>query len=141
MTDHDEYSAEWLAALARLPDDPPALFEAWVDVHPLPKQRPRMNTRTGHAYTPADTARYEREVAWKLRAAMQGRTPFAGDIEVALDFQRKGIRRADIDNMSKAILDSANGVLYQDDHQIVSLSARVTYSSKKPGTRIRVRAA
>jgi Holliday junction resolvase RusA-like endonuclease len=138
----DEYNVEWLMTLAGLPSEPDAvLFEAWVDGEPKPKGRPRMNTRTGKAYTPKDTRQYERRVADELGIAMQGREPLTGDIEVILDFYRQNNVRADIDNMIKAVADSANGIVYDDDKQIVSLQARVVYGSATPGTRVRISAA
>lgn len=47
------------------------------------------------------------------------------------------IKRPDIDNMEKAILDILNGIVLKDDSQIVELRAKKIYSDK-PGTSIRV---
>jgi len=41
------------------------------------------------------------------------------------------MRKADLDNLSKEVLDSMTGVVYQDDHQVVSLSAHMCYSNSK----------
>lgn len=138
----DEYNVEWLMTLAGLPSEPDAvLFEAWVDGEPKPKGRPRMNTRTGKAYTPAKTRAYEEFAAYTFRLAMQGSEPIEGDVSMTLEFYRKDNVRADIDNMIKAVADSANGIVYDDDKQIVSLQARVVYGSATPGTRVRISAA
>tara|TARA_R100000664_G_C2720751_1_gene114327 strand:- start:138 stop:374 length:237 start_codon:yes stop_codon:yes gene_type:complete len=38
--------------------------------------------------------------------------------------------RGDLDNVIKAVNDALNGVLYQDDRQIVSIRARQQYAQK-----------
>lgn len=105
-----------------------------VDVQPLPKQRPRVVN--GHAHTPTRTRTYERTVGWLARAAMRGQPPLRGDVAVTLEFLRKGTRRADLDNMIKAVLDGLNGIVYEDDLQVVRISSRVVYESETPGVRV-----
>lgn len=45
----------------------------------------------------------------------------------------KHTSRPDIDNLAKLVLDAANGVLWEDDSQIVSMKLTKEYSVK-PGT-------
>jgi len=88
-----------------------------VDGDPVPKQRPRF----GHgrrAYTPQKTRDYQELVGWVARAAGAG--PLTGPVSVTLRFFRAR-EGADIDNLAKACLDSLNGVLWRDDHQVVEL--------------------
>lgn len=49
----------------------------------------------------------------------------------------KSIKKPDIDNLSKFILDCMTGFVYADDSQIVELTAKKLYSSN-PGTLIQI---
>jgi crossover junction endodeoxyribonuclease RusA len=108
-----------------------------VDGQPVPKQRPRV--ANGHAYTPQRTADWEALVQAEAWVAMQGRYAIASDVEVILRFCRKGKRRADLDNMCKGVLDGMNGVVFEDDDQVVKITADVTYGWPRPYVTIEVR--
>lgn len=56
--------------------------------------------------------------------------------EVSENSWHKG--RADLDNLIKFVLDALNGVMYIDDHQIVSIKARKEYvtADESPCTEI-----
>lgn len=108
---------------------------------PLPKARPRVNTRTGRAYTPSKTRAWERTVAWHARLALGAQEPLEGDVALALRFRRQTRRRADTDNLVKAVLDGLNGIAYRDDKQIVRVEASVEYGCAEPGVEVTVRAA
>ena len=105
-----------------------------IDGQPLPKARPCVTN--GQAYTPQKTREWERQIGWAARAAHV--EPLAGDLHVGLQFRRKGKRRADIDNMTKAVLDGLNGIAFADDKQIVELCAFVTYGSDTPGITVTI---
>lgn len=47
----------------------------------------------------------------------------------ALDDKIRPLKRPDVDNCSKAILDSLNGIVYPDDKQIVELSVKKYYAN------------
>ena len=92
----------------------------------VPKGRPRAG-RHG-VYTPKRTADFEALVKWHLTD--QGATmcdpaaPLA--VWILFSFKRpqrpsRYPRKGDIDNLAKSILDAANGVLWDDDAQIVIL--------------------
>lgn len=66
-------------------------------------------------------ARAYRKLAAALALAA-GVRPLAGPVAVRLDVFRPA-RRGDLDNSLKVLLDSLRGVAYQDDSQIVSLTA------------------
>lgn len=108
------------------------LFYETLHIAPLPKGRPRF-TRQGHAFTPAKTRQYEKELQTILRSKWRGK-PLLGALCVSIAFfierpksnktphpvsQRVG----DCDNLAKAVLDAANGILFEDDSQVVRLSA------------------
>jgi Holliday junction resolvase RusA-like endonuclease len=79
------------------------------------------------SYTPKETEEFERLVGETARAAMRGRTPFQGPVEMEIDFEFEGDPRewptdvtdADLDNAVKAILDGLNGIAFRDDRLVV----------------------
>lgn len=109
-------------------------------VDPVPKGRPRMS-RGGHAFTPLKTREAERIV--QLMAQKQhGNLPLVGgpmqiDLEFVMDRPKKPknknyhVTRPDLDNLVKLVLDALNGVLWNDDAQIFSLSAKKRYVTDK----------
>ena len=118
-----------------------------ITLEPVAKGRPKF-TKTGHAYTPQKTRDYEDAV--RLIARRCVKSPMTGQISVAIDFylaipkswsEAKKIRawndeiyptgKPDLDNLGKAILDACNGILYDDDKQIVSLTMRKYYGEPK----------
>jgi Holliday junction resolvase RusA-like endonuclease len=131
----------------------------WFDVpgDPVGKARPRF-ARVGNgvrSYTPSKTANYEQAVAVIAKAAMRGAGPMDGPIRATIEFgmpipkswpQKKRNSAAmgdiwpttkpDTDNVSKAILDACNGITYNDDSQIVVLTAIKRYAIE-PGASVR----
>jgi Holliday junction resolvase RusA-like endonuclease len=127
-----------------------------IDGEPKPKGRPRF-AKTGHAYTPKATALYENWVKLCCQQAMEGRLPLTGALHVSLTFVMpipksyskrdkaaisEGLllpaKKPDIDNLEKAVLDGANGVLWRDDAQVVSKTAQKRYGDV-PKTIISIR--
>ena len=124
----------------------------WVPGLVKPKGRPRV-TRTGHAYTPSSTRSYEARVALAAEQAMTRaglHEPLTGPLRLrcvallpvpaswsnrqrqrALSGQRWPTGRPDLDNVIK-IVDALNGIVFQDDSQIVALQAMKQYA-EKPG--------
>ena len=90
-----------------------------VPGRPAPKARPRlgMQGKTAYIYTPQRTKEYEELVGWTAKAA--GRRSLKGPVEVELWCYTKG--RADVDNLSKSILDGLNRIAFEDDSQVVDL--------------------
>jgi Holliday junction resolvase RusA-like endonuclease len=126
-----------------------------IDGEPQAKGRPRF-TRTGHTYTPKQTALYENWVKLCCQQAMEGREPLQGALHLSLMFvmpipqsyskrdkaaisegRKLPAKKPDIDNLMKCF-DGANGVLWRDDSQIVSITARKVYGDK-PRTVVSVR--
>lgn len=118
-----------------------------VDGKPEGKGRPRWDGRNKRMYTPGSTKVYESAVAWACRAAMGGLKPKKGPVEVLVvankkvpahvnkrtremmrDGKIKPVSRPDLDNVIKSVLDGCNGIAYEDDAQVVTISAYVQYS-------------
>lgn len=118
-----------------------------IDGEPVGKARPRMNTRTGKAYTPDKTRIYEDYT--KLLYRSQVKHYFEGYVRltikafygIAKSDSRKvkeqknnnilrPSKKPDIDNVIKLIADSLNDIAYKDDTQIVEMQAMKFYSDK-----------
>jgi len=94
-----------------------------VDGNPLPKQSFRVTKTRGkvYGYTDKRVEAWQDTVGWMARDAMRGESPMEGDLEVVIEFTRENRKRVDLDNLSKAVLDAMNGIVYRDDQQIVRL--------------------
>lgn len=84
---------------------------------PIPKARPRVVGR--RAYTPEATLQYSRKVA--LVARTEGITATSSPVSLGVWFYMADRRRADIDNLAKAVMDGLNGIAYHDDAQVEQL--------------------
>lgn len=125
-----------------------------VDGRPVPKGRPRV-TRHG-TYTPKSTQIFESAIraAWLER----GEKPFADgealDVMVNAYFsipsgtpkrKRDGLhltpylKRGDIDNIIKSVLDALNGIAYKDDSAVFSVYGRKIYTDGEPFTAVTIR--
>ena len=121
-----------------------------VEGTPVGKGRPKFARRGNFvtAYTPTKTRTYEFLIAEAAKAAMGAseplKTPVAAYIYITvpipqsypkkrtaacLDGSERPCKKPDIDNIIKAFLDSMNGIVYDDDTQVVSL-----HSTKRYGT-------
>ncbi len=109
-------------------------------IDPIAKGRPKFSTKNGfpRAYTPAKTRLYESNL--KYIALKQHKGPkFEGAIDIYVAFNLRKpksvknkfpICRPDLDNFLKC-LDSFNGIIWEDDSQIVSIRAQKSYIDKK----------
>lgn len=111
----------------------PRIVSFVVEGPPVPKGRPRVNTLTGHAYTPKRTREYEDRIgnAW---IALSPRPPmFVGGIgvEVVVHEDEKQ-HAADIDNYLKIALDALNNVAWADDVAVSMCHALVRRKTSDP---------
>lgn len=123
-----------------------------IPIEPQPKGRPKFTTIAGHphAYTPKKTLNYESQIS-DLYKQLSGRfyikKPQA--IHVAIMFgmpipmstpkknrplmiadEIKHVKKGDIDNLAKSVLDALNGIAWEDDSQIVSLNLKKFYAEE-----------
>lgn len=107
---------------------------------PVAKGRPRVTMRGGHAraYTPAKTRTAEAALRYMLSAAGARVVPRPIPITVRAVFRlprpaslakrfTAPTKKPDLDNTIKTLADAGNGVLWEDDAQIVELNVRKTY--------------
>lgn len=92
----------------------------------------------GRAFTPKRTHDWEAVVAGIAFVTMVGKSILTEDVSLKLTFHRNGKRRADLDNLIKAVKDAMNSIVYQDDNLVTKLQAEVIYNSLKPGVQIEV---
>jgi Holliday junction resolvase RusA-like endonuclease len=129
------------------------VYSTMLETKLYSKGRPRF-TKAGHAFTPANTRKYEK----KLRAhfALGGTKIVMHPVAIIIDLHygmpkamtEKERRLADIsfllphsgdvDNRAKSVLDAANGVVYSDDSQISSLSVNKRYTRGQERFYVRV---
>lgn len=109
------------------------------------KGRPRF-TRGGRPYTPKTTRDYEIAIREAFENA-HGRPPepFSGPIAVSIMTHRQlpmstpksviseqDTHKPDIDNVAKIVLDALNGVAWEDDAQVVSLTVSKLKRTRSP---------
>ena len=111
------------------------------------KARPRVNTETGRAYTPASTKEYELlikqyfKIKYPRYEILQGRIAvkiiacFAipkstsqKQKTLMLENKISPTKKPDIDNIVKAVLDSMNKFAFKDDNQITKLEVEKKYA-------------
>ena len=105
-------------------------YEMVIPVEVKPKQRPRFNFKTGHAYTPKETKDCEMVIGQYMKAQSfnVGIIPKGTSIRLSFDIQitNKRSTKSDIDNYLKTVMDSGNGILWDDDSQITSIAGTLT---------------
>ena len=113
------------------------------------KARPRMNTRTGKAYTPSKTKNYEYEIKqWFINKYPNFKTletrlkiqiiayydiPKSTTKKQAEKMERQIIsptKKPDIDNIAKIVLDALNKLAYKDDTQVTKLELEKVYADQ-----------
>ena len=117
---------------------------------PVAKGRPKFSTRDGYvrAITPEKTVSYENLVRLSYQQQC-GEKPYDKDIQLRAhiyayfpipksaskkkqkDMQAmilRPMKKPDLDNIAKAILDALNGIAFYDDSQIVQLQVDKFYS-------------
>lgn len=118
-----------------------------IDGEVVSKARPRFNSKTHHAHTPQKTVAWEN---WVRLSYKQQCKEYFGDkplrvgivtyFSIPKSFSKKKERMAlndeiqptkkpDCDNIAKSILDSLNGIAYDDDKNIVMLEVTKMYGS------------
>ncbi|MGR9586758.1 RusA family crossover junction endodeoxyribonuclease [Pandoraea sputorum] len=126
-------------------------MEFVVEGKPEPKGRPRFCSINGktRSYSPGKTVEYEARVATAAALAMMalGGSVFCGPVllEVGIHLpipaswskKRKGraaigeiaaTKKPDADNVLKSIKDGMNGVVYEDDNQVIDIRLHKRYS-------------
>lgn len=116
-----------------------------LPIEPVAKERPRLG-RSG-VYTPDKTRRFERDIAQLVLAHPTLIGPLCGPLKVTMRFILKRPKRPkfalpavrpDADNFWKAVSDALNGILWEDDAQIVECHASKAYAAAGTEPRIEI---
>ena len=114
------------------------------------KGRPRINTTTAIAYTPTKTKEYEDLVKQYFIIKNRCAKPLEGRLKVTikayfdipkntskkqkeemLNNNIRPLKKPDIDNIAKIILDALNKLAFNDDNQITKLSIEKEYCEEE----------
>ena len=127
--------------------------EFFVPGPPVAKGRPRM-TRAGHIYTPKKT--HDAEALFRLYARtnlnratgpLSMRVRFGMPIPKSYSKKKRQAiqagefhhdKKPDLDNLLKLVLDALNGVAYEDDKQVIDISACKFYA-ESVGTTVQLK--
>lgn len=114
-----------------------------IPLPPVAKARPRLGRHS--VYTPEKTKVFENTI--RMHAKLQGAQKIVGPLAVSFWFYLQKPKkckrsypcvRPDLDNYIKAVMDAMNGVLWDDDGQIVEIWSIKRYAQEKPHIRISV---
>jgi len=95
-----------------------------VPGEPVPKARPRHGLN-GNVYTPRTTRVAEAVIRARfIQAAGPGRVVRRDPVKLTLGFHCSTVRRVDLDNLAKTVLDALNALAYVDDSLIHALELR-----------------
>jgi len=113
-----------------------------VSGHPIPKQSFKASTHTGKitGYTPERVKAWQNQVAMAAIQAMfdSELDMYQDELQAEIVFLLPDKKRRDLDNLSKAVLDAMNGIVYKDDKQIQKLMLSKVISKDNPGVIIRI---
>ena len=137
----------------------PRVLTIEIPGEPCAQGRPRFARRGQHvvAYDPSKSRTWKATAQDFMRHAMAGAQPTQGPVECAIvatftcpkgDWRKEPViarwhaKRPDAENVAKAILDAATGVLWLDDAQVSRLEVSKVIASQgaAPGVRVEVRA-
>ena len=126
------------------------IYEFEIPGKIIGKGRPRLNSYTGQVYTPTRTKDYENLVIQYFMLKYPRFTPFEGRVsveitanfevpksakkpekELMLENKLNPLKKPDIDNIVKIILDAMNECAFKDDTQITKLSVEKKYASEE----------
>lgn len=115
---------------------------------PVSKGRPRFGkAKNGNmvAYTPFKTRKYEQEVKTLFQLAMFSKPMLEGAVKVTITafFNSKKktgwhTSRPDLDNIVKAILDSMNGIVVEDDSAVAQIVAFKKYDEGEERVEVQI---
>lgn len=117
----------------------------WTLEHPGPpisKGRPRFSPRVlggiGRrvaAYTPERSAKAQTALAWRFTMAMMHEKTLTKPIAIVAQFYRPDLKRIDVDNLMKLVMDAATQArVWVDDSHVVAQAAFIELDRKHPRT-------
>lgn len=117
-------------------------IEIEAEINVVPFNRPRFCE--GRGFNSARYASFKEELGEIAKAEMKGREPIKGAFRISVDFYKKSTQNllkknfGDLDNFLKAVLDSLNGICYEDDAQCVEFGKCRKFKSENPKIKIKI---
>lgn len=102
-----------------------------IDGDPRPKARTRFSSG-GKTYTLEEQRQAERDLGWEFKRSFKKPLPYT--VAVVCIFYRSNYIRVDVDNMLKHVMDSANGIVWEDDSQVTAQLGIMEYDPDHPRT-------
>jgi len=92
----------------------------------------------GHVYRPKEYVRFVAAVKHVIQRNVRGiRFPIDAfyriEMDICLKKRPRGGKVGDIDNFVKPIMDAGTGLIYADDHKVVSIRAELQRNAKEDG--------
>jgi Holliday junction resolvase RusA-like endonuclease len=100
-----------------------------IPAHACVKERPKYAAKK--CYTPKRTRLWENYVRIIAKRQIPNDYPIKDVKSITIEFY--GVKRGDLDNYVKSIMDSLNGIAYQDDKQIYRLQAEWFSAPREQG--------
>lgn len=103
-----------------------AILDCFIPGDPISKGRPRANPNGGRSYTPKRTKDAENVLKLRMIEALPlGFVAVEEPVGIAVEFFCATRRPTDGDNLLKLVTDAMNGLVLQDDSQILEWFARL----------------
>lgn len=100
------------------------MIELEIPLEPVAQSRPRF--ARGVVYEDYKVKKFKRDCKWLARKYFRGQ-PYKRDIplhfEVIFYIGGKEVSKPDLDNLVKSLLDALEGVIYENDCQVISITA------------------
>ena len=93
----------------------------------IPSKKNRMRVWNGRMIKDKGCRDFEHMLSDLARVVMNGDVPFTDDVSLSLMVIFGDRRRRDLQNLFGSVCDSLNGIVYDDDSQIVELSGEKHY--------------
>ena len=111
-----------------------------IEVQTEPRPQGRVRVVNNHAYYRAVDSEFRDEISWAARSVMKDAEPLKCPLSVSVKIYRRfkpaSKRYGDVDNFLKSIFDGLNGIVYEDDAQIVRIVAEKFRDKKNPRAEI-----
>ena len=93
-----------------------------IELEPAALSRPRINTTNRGRYLPAKSQAFKEQLQWLLpKLPKLLKEPLKVELHYYRPLKETAQSYGDIDNLTKAVLDACNGIIWCDDRQIVEL--------------------
>lgn len=112
------------------------MINFFVDGTPYAKQSFRYARKAGYGYQKKSVIDWQSAIAQTARISYNG-DPIQSELYVKLTFYVK-VDRADLDNLTKAVLDAMQGIIYENDKQIMRLFITKIPKSDRTGVDIKI---